>query len=376
MNRKVLLTSLAAALAGAMGLAGCGSSGTNGTVKSCATDGDCTPEKEVCLPGAKICVPTCEADSDCTSKYCKPVDGISSMVCGCTSGSDCGTDTCHTVDGVCEPKCTVDSECADYSPTRTCNVSLGQCNVGGCNPACTGGKVCAGGVCVNPAECTVGQTDCPAGLPACVSGSCSACTSDSQCAGRGDGNTRCDTSTGGCVTPLASCDSQDLRVNLQSGGPSTCNYGEACLSNVCRAIARTPTCAGFTNYPFEWDPTARGPVIVSAQVTSRSAADSTHCGDGGPSFGVSVTFYAPGGWHHGSGFTAVASHDILMIRQDGVIVGGRTAASVGYYADLPASGVDHGTFTVWACGTSNPTDRAMFLHDSQTDTDGNIICLQ
>lgn len=369
MNRKVLLTSLAAALAGAMGLAGCGSSGTNGTVKSCATDSDCTPEKEVCLPGAKICVPTCESNSDCTSNYCKPVDGISSMVCGCTSGSDCGTDTCHTVDGVCEPKCTADSECADYSPTRTCNVSLGQCNVGGCNPACTGGKVCAGGVCVTPAECTVGQTDCEASLPACVGGSCSACTSDSQCAGREqDGNTRCDTSTGACVPPLASCDSNKLTPGVK-GGPDVCNYGEDCEQNVCRAFARTPTCAGFTEYPYEWDPTARGPVIVSAVGRGFSTSStSNECGDGGPKTEITIKFYAPNGWTYGS-LADLINNRVTIIRGNGSTVG--TAFARGY----PPNGATSGTFIAGSCGTSDFSNRAIFMTDA-SGTAGNIVCIE
>jgi hypothetical protein len=372
MNRKVLLTSLAAALAGAMGLAGCGSSGSNGTVTSCATDGDCASEKEVCLPGAKICVPTCEGDSDCTSNHCMAVDGISSMVCGCTSTSDCGSDTCHTVDGVCEPKCTVDSDCADYSPTRTCNVSLGQCNVGGCNPACTGGQVCAGGVCVTPAECTVGS-DCRADLPACVSGVCSACTSDSHCNGRSDSKTRCDVSTGACVLPLVSCDSLAVEPGT-NGGPDECNYGEDCVGNRCQGVSNNPQCAGFQNYPYVWDPATppHGPVIVEVTAVGSSTSDSTReCAGGAPKVTVTARFYAPGGWNHPS------SPDMINNVSRGITFIGKQGQTFGpaFIKDLPPNGTKAGTFVAGFCTTSDPGERALFM-TANGDTAGNIVCLK
>lgn len=365
MNRKLLLASLATALSGAMGLVGCGSS-TTGTVKSCATDNDCG-SKEVCLPGAKICVPTCEKDSDCTSNYCMTVSGMTAMVCGCTSSSECGSETCHTVDKVCEPKCTADTDCADYTPTRTCNASLGQCNVGGCSPACTGGKVCAGGVCVTPAQCTT-TNDCQSTLPACVGGACAACTTDTQCNGRSDGKTRC--SAGECVIPLVSCDSANHTPG-SNGGPDVCNYGEDCVSNRCEGVPNNPQCSGFQNYPFVWDPETPpyGPVILSAVGHGyNSSNSSTECGDGGPKTEITITFYAPSGWTHGD-LGDIIDNRITIIKGTGATV--RTAFARGY----PPSGGTSGTFVAGSCGTSDFSNRAVFMTDA-SGTAGNIICIQ
>lgn len=322
-----------------------GSSPDAADFRVCATDYDCLPGKEVCLPSPRICAPTCSTPSDCTTNRCTLADGLSSPVCGCTSNSECGTTVCHSADRVCEPKCMNATDCSIYVPGRICNTSTGECII---------------------PQCTVGQTDCPTNQPACVGGLCTACSSDSQCAGRPDGHSRCN--SGACVTPELTCDSSNP-IPGPGGGPDTCNYGEACETNVCRAIARSPTCDAAANFPDEWDPGLRGPVIVSAVGQGFSASSTiSECSDGGPKVEITVAFYSPTGWSYES-YTDVLADRVTTIRPNG------SSASPAFCRNLPTSGSKSGSFVVGYCGTSSYSGRAVFLTDSSGNT-GNIACVQ
>lgn len=323
-----------------------GSSPDVADFRACATDYDCTAGKEVCLPSPRICAPTCSTPSDCTTNRCTLADGLSLLVCRCSSNSECGTTVCHSADHVCEPKCTKEIDCSIYFPGRICNTLTGECTI--------------------PKKCAVGQIDCPTNQPACVGGICAACNSDSQCAGRPDGHLRC--SSGACVRPELSCDPGNL-IPGAGDGPDTCNYGEACETNICRAIARSPTCDAATNFPGEWDPSIRGPVIVSAAGQGFSASSTmSECVDGGPKVEIAVAFYSPTGWSYGSYTDALAGR-VTTIRPNG------SSASPAFFRNLPASGSKSGSFVVGCCGTSSYSGRAIFLTDSSGNT-GNIACVQ
>lgn len=364
----------------AMSLAGCGATTNSTGVNGCALDTECT-DKEVCHPTAKICVAICNSAGDCTTNNCNDVAGITQLVCGCTSNADCGSDqVCHTEDHLCEPKCTTNSDCGGYSVTRTCNASLGQCDVSKSCTGCTADQTCdtKTGVCV-----TVGcsfNSDCSPNLPSCSSGKCGLCTSNAGCQGRSDGST-CDTSTGACYNANTACNASATDPGAK-GGPDTCNYADFCSGGTCAPLPNL-TCSAYGAMLLQWFPgvgSERSAVLYSVRnQKSYSNASTSLCGGGGPAWTADIYFYAPNGF----GLSTVDwGHKAAQFRIWTAATAGQATESTPYKGSIEAGILDNiprvdaksGYITVGQCGSAEYQGRLL----EYVDVSGrisNFVCL-
>lgn len=206
---------LAAVSALSMMMMACGGEGR--TSLDCTADTDCL-EKEICHPGAKVCVQTCTTSADCpdSAKTCDKLAGggsstVTSNVCQCAS----------------DQLCAKDERIADASALK-CSTTY---------KACTG-KTTTTPACTKDTDCNAGET--------------------------------CDTSSG-----TGTCKPSTTGQTCSGDGQSTCSYGQYCSSSKC-AAPTAPTCENYNNFANKSDLGTSGPIIFNASFVS-AATDTAFC---------------------------------------------------------------------------------------------------
>lgn len=242
---------LAAAIAGALFLAGCPLFGDNdgdfgpciGPGCVCTVTADCQ-EGKICNTGG-VCVVGCRTDGDCRAGFSCGSDNECTLSTECTSNADCSGSICD-FRGTCvaQPSgaCQTDADCSgdDVCVEGFCRARSAVCQFNsdcGAGRACLNNRcsvVCGGGASCGPAEA------CVDGFCAPVAGECAMsddCGPNRHCV---DGRCFADCSGGGSCTETGSLCSDDdfCRPDIFPKpfctGDTECSLGAVCRDGVCR----------------------------------------------------------------------------------------------------------------------------------------------
>jgi len=323
----------------------------------CTSESDCVAGTETCHPIGRICVPTCTMAADCPSnqKDCgvikDPITGAAltqEKVCQCQTDQLCkdgdpeSTLMCSPIDNICEPRCTTNADCSDFSPTRTCE----------------------NGYCVPP-KCSPDSCFDPRAGKCQSNGSCGPCTQDGDCFNRTDGNTDC--LDGVCVNPSSSCNPSNAAPG-SAGGPDTCAYGDRCNAGACEDVGDAScTAAGYHS----WNQSDRGVVFYRVVKVQGFTDEATSpCSNLSPWFEVTLDFYAPNGFTYSGSLYQQSAQDLGPFN---FILANGQRHGAGVVKEFPSKGAPSGRLVVGGCGTSNGSGRALLFIDSRGKA-GNAIC--
>lgn len=290
---------------------------------TCTSNADCDAATEICHPDVKQCVQTCELAADCpsSSRLCEALGGTSAdkdkKICKCSTSEICaadGSQVCNDTYKLCEPKCTVNTDCATGF---ACNTTSGQCERG-----------------TNPTACTPG--------------SCSA-------------NQVCNLTTGTCQA-AATC---------TGSSQSTCSYGQFCNSGSCKdAPLASTTCENFSgsNRP-PFNSSSNGPVIY--EVTRKEyQVNSAYCAGSAPdAFIVTVKAYRPdSNWPNTRSEVAGFFYVRTDTTQLDIVTSGLLVPNTGYNRNV--NNLKDAEFNVYLCRPSS----SQTLQVGFYFTGGNPVC--
>ena len=237
-----------------------GSSGTGGTTPVCTNGAACTLASAGGTSGtlSGVCVnggcANCAADSTCQTAYgtghiCLGTGAAANCVAGdCHQNSECSGKICSAATNFCT-NCAGDAECVTaFGANHLCQ--SGTCVAGNCrnNGDCASGQICnASSQCVS---CNASDAACVGSYGTgyiCVSNSCvmGSCHDNTECSG----GQICNAShvCAGCGTDDAICGSGRICVGALcvAGNCHTnnnCSNGQVCLSNSCAACTVDNQC--------------------------------------------------------------------------------------------------------------------------------------
>ena len=284
----------------------------------------------------------CSAGSDCpdTAKNCDIVKDsagkavTSDKVCQCTTDQLCGggSSYCNALDKLCETKCSDNTGCQDFNPTRTC--SSGSCLPG------TTADAGPGDCTTTPTLCTSAQV-CDTATKACVA----KCTSNASCTAVV--GTICDTTSGKCT-----------QCSAATAEPGGCDYGSYCgtasSGNLCSAAG---VCANINPQPTT---SASSPVIFAVSQTGSTRQDATNCVDASSGNPLSIVEYQGYYYDPNSDVPTSGTYSkILWVKANGTITG----ESAGNTFERTSINAD-GTFKFELCGPSSSIQAGVLLKDT------------